>query len=188
MMTGVLIGQKVEYRGALNMGKRSNFKRNPRDFYKTPKKAVLPLIAHLESNLSFAEPCAGDGQLTNYLLELGDNINLYFESDICPQNKRIHKQDALQITTPLKTDYIITNPPWDRKILHPMIEHFRQLSPTWLLFDADWLFTKQSIPYKRYCSKVVPVGRVSWLGNGVSGKDNCAWYLFDRHEADTIIF
>ena len=29
------------------MGKRSNFERNPRDFYPTPKEAVIPLLPHL---------------------------------------------------------------------------------------------------------------------------------------------
>lgn len=30
------------------MGKRSNFERNPRDFYRTPEAAVLPLIKQPE--------------------------------------------------------------------------------------------------------------------------------------------
>jgi hypothetical protein len=38
----------------------------------------------------------------------------------------------------------ITNPPWDRKVLHPLIEHLSSIAPTWLLFDADWMHTKQS--------------------------------------------
>ena len=49
------------------------------------------------------------------------------------------------LTNPLQmADMIITNPPWDTKILHPMIEHFRSQNTTWLLFDADWMHTKQS--------------------------------------------
>jgi hypothetical protein len=40
----------------------------------------------------------------------------------------------------------ITNPPWDRKILHRLIERFSAVGPTWLLFDADWMHTKQSAP------------------------------------------
>ena len=86
-------------------------------------------------------------------------------------------------------DHIITNPPWDRKILHPMIEHFASMRPTWLLFDADWMHTKQSTPYMDYCQKIVSVGRVKWIPDSkMTGKDNCAWYLFDQdptlaHEA-----
>ena len=55
-----------------------------------------------------------------------------------------------------------------------------QVCPTWLLFDADWMHTKQSAIYISYCVKVVSVGRVKWIeGSKSVGKDNCAWYLFD---------
>ena len=51
------------------MGKRSTgFERRPRDFYSTPPKAVAPLLPHLVPNTRFAEPCAGDGQLIDYLV------------------------------------------------------------------------------------------------------------------------
>jgi hypothetical protein len=69
--------------------------------------------------------------------------------------------------------FIITNPPWDRTILHEMIPHFTSMRPTWLLFDADWLFTLQS--------EVVAVGRVKWIPDSKSqGKDNASWYYFDQ--------
>ena len=58
-----------------------------------------------------------------------------------------------------------------------MIEHFKSLKPTWLLFDADWMHTRQSREYIKYCSMIVSVGRIKWFGN-MTGKDNCAWYLF----------
>jgi len=45
------------------MGKRSSFKRVERDFYPTPREAVLPLLLHLEYGTAFSEPCAGDGAL-----------------------------------------------------------------------------------------------------------------------------
>jgi hypothetical protein len=105
----------------------------------------------------------------------------------------MQKMDALNVTLEAVNvsgaDYIITNPPWDRKILHPMIEHFSSMRPTWLLFDADWMHTKQSTPYMDYCQKIVPVGRVKWIPDSkMTGKDNAAWYLFDQdptlaHEA-----
>ena len=87
----------------------------------------------------------------------------------------------------IEADYIITNPPWDRKILHPMIEFFSPKRPTWLLFDADWMHTKQSVPYMTMCSKIVSVGRIKWFGN-MTGKDNCAWYLFDKEVNNTIFY
>jgi hypothetical protein len=80
----------------------------------------------------------------------------------------------------MEAEFIITNPPWNRKILHPMIDFFTSKRvKTWLLFDADWMHTKQSIPYMSMCEKIVSVGRIKWFGN-MTGKDNCAWYLFDK--------
>ena len=167
------------------MGKRSNFERVERDFYPTPMAAVVPLIRHLPDNCLFWEPCAGDGALINNLEAQG--VECFFASDIHPQGcwmgSKIDKLDALWVTEPLiaECNYIITNPPWDRKILHPMIEHFSAMKPTWLLFDADWVHTKQSAPYVKYLRKIVSVGRVKWIPDSkMTGKDNCAWHLFDQ--------
>ena len=160
------------------MGKRSYFERKPRDFYPTPIEAVKPLIPHMPRKFTFAEPCAGDGALCRHLEHYGGVC--MWASDIDPQLEGIHKNDYSEIgyNELIESEYIITNPPWDRAILHPMIEHLSKQKPTWLLFDADWMHTKQSIPYLRYLHKIVSVGRIKWFGN-TTGKDNCAWYLFD---------
>ena len=169
------------------MGKRSNFERKPRDFYETPIEAVLPLIPHLGYDFTFVEPCAGAGVLIDHLEMNGGECN--FASDIVPQRGDVFLRDYRQIYPDniLKTDYIITNPPWNRILLHPMIEHFSSLCPTWLLFDADWIHTKQSVPYISRLHKIVSVGRVRWFGN-TTGKDNCAWYLFCKKPAKEIKF
>ena len=160
------------------MGKRSDFERKPRDFYPTPFVAVEPLIEHLPRKFAFSEPCAGDGQLCRHLEYFGGVC--MWASDIEPQLAGIAKNDFSEIGDfeILESEFIITNPPWDRKILHSMIEHFAPQRPTWLLFDADWVHTKQSIPYIKYLHKIVSVGRIKWFGN-MTGKDNCAWHLFD---------
>lgn len=49
------------------MGKRSNFKREQFDFYPTPLSAVIPLLPHLPKEVSFCEPCAGEGHLIWHL-------------------------------------------------------------------------------------------------------------------------
>jgi hypothetical protein len=164
------------------MGKRSSFERVERDFYPTPLSAVIPLFPFLIQGTRFAEPCAGNGALTQHLISAGHTP--YWQSDIHPMQKDIHTANALELTNPLAwADCIITNPPWDRKILHPMITHFRTLNKTWLLFDSDWAFTKQSIHFMPYCSKIVAVGRVKWIeGSKSTGKDNCSWYCFEKQE------
>ena len=167
------------------MGKRSDFERKPRDFYPTPMEAVEPLLEHLPEDFPFTEPCAGNGALIEHLETKGICM---WASDIEPQAEGIHKCDYSDVGFDVGfVDYVVTNPPWDRKILHPMIEYFAPRIQTWLLFDADWMHTKQSAPYMKMCSKIVSVGRIKWFGN-MTGKDNCAWYLFDRKVNNTIFY
>ena len=168
------------------MGKRSDFERKPRDFYPTPIEALKPLLEHLPVDFLSAEPCAGNGALLEHLETKGICM---WASDIEPQADGIHKNDYSEIgyNELVESEYVITNPPWDRKILHPMIQYFAPRIRTWLLFDADWMHTKQSVPYMKMCSKIVSIGRIKWFGN-MTGKDNCAWYLFDREVNNTIFY
>ena len=162
------------------MGKRSDFERVPRDFYPTPAAAVLPLIPHLRGVRTFAEPCAGNGDLVRHLEVYG--LRCVYQGDIAAG------QDALTLDSYGGADAIITNPPWTRKLLHPLIEHFQRIAPVWLLLDSDWAGTKQAVPYLTSCSDILPVGRQIWIpGTSMHGKDNAAWYRFDvRHTAGPI--
>lgn len=177
------------------MGKRSDYKRKERDFYPTPLKAVEPLLPHLYSKgVDYSEPCAGDGALIKHLGEHGHTcVNAY---DIEPQNTGILKRDALSLDASDFTgsDYIITNPPWDRPLMHAMIEHFRQIKPTWVLFDSNWINTTQNkvrtvhdgvdaVYLRQYCHKVVSIGRVKWIENSKNtGMEDASWYLFDKEK------
>lgn len=166
------------------MSKRAygKFQRRKQDAYDTPPEAVKPLLRHLPGEFSYVEPCAGSGALLDALPGFCGAA-----WDIVPRDERVKKFDAMSpYWVGTFSDYIITNPPWTRQILHPMIERFSKIAPTWLLFDADWMHTKQAAPYRHLCAKVVSVGRVSWMQNGTSGLDNCAWYLFDeKHQGAT---
>lgn len=157
------------------MGKRSNFERVARDFYPTPYEAVISLLPHLDAGTRFDEPCAGDGALIAHLERHGHYCA--GASDIEPRCDA-DAMDALTLRDCVG-DFFITNPPWDRKILHPLIAHLSAIAPTWLLFDADWMHTVQSSEFMSSCRRIVSVGRVKWIpGSTMTGKDNCAWYLF----------
>ena len=167
------------------MGKRSDFERRPRDFYPTPAEAVAPLLAHLSPGTRFAEPCAGDGALVDHLTAAGHIC--VWESDIEPR-RSMFEADALSLNY-VSQDCIITNPPWDRKVLHPLIVHLSAQAPTWLLFDADWIHTRQAAPFLPLLRKIVSVGRVKWIADSpFTGKDNCAWHLFDAKADAPAIF
>lgn len=159
------------------MGKRSNFERREKDYYPTPMAAILPLLPHLKSRTRFVEPCCGDGALIRHLETHGHICESF--SDIEPKMDA-PILDALTINECLG-DCFITNPPWDRKILHPLIEKLSSIKTTILLFDADWMHTKQSVPYMKYCHKIISIGRVKWIENSsMTGKDNCCFYFFDQ--------
>jgi hypothetical protein len=179
------------------IGKRSEFERVPRDYYPTPLLAVEPLINHLPLSFNYIEPCAGDGRLIEHITGLTDGFGrCVCASDVIPRYSDTNKQkiytiDALSLRLTLSSDVnmCITNPPWDRKFLHPFIWHMLAQTPTWLLFDADWMHTKQSSVLMTYCTKVVSVGRVKWIeGSKNTGKDNCCWYLFDKDKVEATKF
>lgn len=172
------------------MGKHSNFERKPRDYYPTPIDAVKPLISHLPEKFHFAEPCAGDGRLVEHIKKLTDNKAIpTLLSDIEPQKNNILKEDVFDVKIPETTDFIITNPPWKRTLLHPLIEHLRVQKPTWLLFDANWMFTKQARDYLPYCEKIVTIGRVKWIEDSkMTGKDDSCWYLFANKTVEHTLF
>ena len=160
------------------MTKRNSgaFVRRRQDNYPTPKKALPPLFLQLLrlDGPNFVEPCCGEGKLIKHLTEEGFYCNMH--GDIR------YGFDAMQLT-PLDVAHscIVTNPPWTREILHPMIEHFILLKrPVWLLMDADWAHTKQaSAMIGIWCTHIVSVGRVRWMeGTKMDGFDNAAWYRF----------
>ncbi len=98
------------------MGKRSDFERIGKDFYRTiDTNAVKHLLPHLKYGTKFAEVCAGDGILTDQLVAT-NFLKCTAEYDLYPISDRIQERDALTIVKgDLKgADYIITNPPWSR--------------------------------------------------------------------------
>ena len=162
------------------MGRRSNFLRIDKDAYDTPPEAVLPLLPYLHPGTRFIEPCGGKGALTAAVQAHGHQC--VYTCDIAPRASGIIQRDALDLVgrDVLAADMIITNPPWTRECLHPLIDHFRQLRPT-------WAHTQQAGPLLRFCSRFVTVGRVKWIpGTLMTGKDDAAWFRFEAFETQTV--
>ncbi|MEW2911432.1 class I SAM-dependent methyltransferase [Leisingera sp. JC11] len=174
------------------MGKRSNFKRRPQDKYRTfDMRAAAALAPHLRWGCRFWEPCAGAADLVRGLQSFG--AECVVATDISPECEGVYRLDALAATAAdvdaTGVTDIITNPVWSRALLHAMIMHFSAMRPTWLLFDADWMHTRQAAPYLPHLRKIVSVGRLIWIeGTNQTGKDNCAWYLFDQRGTGPIEF
>ena len=166
------------------MGKYSNFNRRPRDQYDTPAGIVPPV----KQRMRFVEPCVGWGQLVESLTMEGHECTLAF--DIEPERSlwKWGYGNALEMTEAhcAGATHICTNPVWAVPLLHEMIDHFRVLRPTWLLFYANWIFTKQARPLLEFCQEIHAVGRVSWMENGQAGKEDSSWYLFGEEPCETV--
>lgn len=172
------------------MTKRAHKKhpRRKRDHYGTPQEAAAPLFPFLAAGAVFYEPCAAEGLLVDHLTAAG--FRCAGASDIHPLRHDVGQLDALALTAAdiPPGAIIITNPPWDRVLLHQLILHLSSLAPTWLLFDADWMhLTGRTKPTRQWrecyarLRKVVSVGRVKWVfeGSKTAGFDNAAFYYFD---------
>lgn len=178
------------------MGKRSNFERVSHDLYDTPFEAVVPLSRFLHDVTAFIEPCAGHGMLIGHLEALGYSCALAL--DLVPAGDGIEQGDALNLDYHKIMDaglepiasHFITNPPWPAgrgrggEPTMSLIRHLSSLLPTWMLLSADFMHNAYASTVLTHCFKIVSVGRVKWMpGSEHVGKENCAWYLFDKEPA-----
>ena len=167
------------------MGKRSDFPRRKADQYYSPAWVINPLLPFLEAGTEFVEPCAGAGDLVRALQRRGMRCIMAY--DIDPGCLFIKQRDAL-VGDIEKCDCIITNSPWTRELLHPMIDRFMRHAPTWMLFDAGWMFSSyrgETQRLMRHCVRIVAVGRVKWFEDTKHvSMDDVAWYLFDINHTD----
>ncbi len=160
--------------------------RRKNDFYRTiDRRAVDALLPHVPAATVFAEPCAGAGDLIQLLESAGLVCDWALElepQDHCLRNRwPIGIGNALQLTRADlgRAAMFITNPPWDRGMLHPIIRHLATIAPIWCLFDTGWKASARAAPFGRLCSDIVPVGRLKWFaGSEHDSTDDCAWYRF----------
>lgn len=180
------------------MGKRSDFQRVAKDYYRTfDPKAGNAILPHIGENYTYAEPFCGRGDLIKQL-----KGKCEYASDIQPEHEfnetglTFHEKSYNMVTDAdlQGCDLVISNPPWSRPILHDSIEFFASKKPTWFLFDANWMFTKQSGYYlNKYCVKIVRIGRMQWIEDTsgkpkMQAKDDACWYFFipSKKEDDVI--
>lgn len=166
------------------MSKRSNFKKNPRDYYQTFDRragdALAPFIKDVET---FAEPFVGNGALVNQLQENHDKL-CFWKSDIEPQpdvsfglTSLVMDFSEVSSHDMRHCDVMITNPPFTKELFHEAIEHFTPMINCWWLNQADYIFNKGSSHIiDKYVTDVVTIGRLKWFKDtNQSSVDNFVW-------------
>jgi hypothetical protein len=167
------------------MSKRTpGLPQRPRGFWPTPREAVVPLIPYLPPRARYGEPCAGDGALIGHLRDLWPAGRCVWASDLEPQGPGIEAMAVADIEAADDVNLWITNVPWpvtggkgDPAL--SIIKHLIGIAPAWVLLPWDFAANGYFGRLIDQCSDIVPIGRVSWLGNGTPGKDNCCWMHFD---------
>lgn len=158
---------------------------NPKNWHPTPRAALEPLLPLLEPGTEFVEPCAGDGRLIEMLEEAGHRCIWAIDVEPRGGNPLIECADATRCATEGLT--IITNPPFERRLLDPLLAHWLGRSPLWLLLPADMICNIWTIPLTRRVDRIVPLGRVSWMDNGTGGFENYAWLHAGLEHVDLIV-
>jgi hypothetical protein len=169
--------------GALTRS-RSEHKPRPNDFYATPISAILPLLPFLNGVRTFAEPCAGAGDLMVALEAAG--LRCTYAGDVA------WGMDALATADYGGAEVIVTNPPFSlarQPLLRRMMAHFPRIAPTWLLLPADFACNIWFASFLPACTDLVPIGRVKWLPGTPSGSvENFAWFRFEAGSTSGPIF
>lgn len=166
----------------------SNFERRANDLYETEEWATLALLRHLDvSSQAVWEPAAGNHKIADVLREHGASV---VTSDIAEYDRRHDAMvDFLAPRFAYKNprhDMIITNPPYGRGNREAV--QFAKLAlercPGYvaLLLTAKFDFGKTRrvlfADNPRFMKKIALVDRISWAGNGETGTEDHAWYLW----------
>jgi hypothetical protein len=165
---------------------------NPQNYWPTPREAITPLgmssqfqVDMFTSANKFVEPCAGDGRLMDVLLAKG--LKCQTAIDINPRRGDIDVGDARTLAGLSAHVPVVTNPPWARKLLEPILTNLLGQSTLWLLLPLDYLSNQWTGFAVKHVNVIIPLGRVSWLDNGKGGMDNSAWFRFAINPQSVVV-
>lgn len=167
----------------------SNYARAENDLYQTEPWATEALLRHLPvAGLRVWEPAAGNHLMADVLRENGATV---MTSDIATYDRQ---HDAIFDFLKLRQHYepgidaIITNPPYGRGNRDAVL--FAELAlercDGWvaLLLTAKFDFGKTRTHLfrdnTRFHAKIALLDRISWAGNGETGTEDHAWYVWGR--------
>lgn len=159
-----------------------------RGFWPTPYAGVPALMQHLPKVFTYCEPCVGRGDLIKHMSHFRKGAILTQAYDTHPLIDDVRLLDTRYLTaddttSPIhgEADFIITNPPWIKEMMEPMLLRWPQLKPTWVLVNATFLHTLWGARIMPYCHKIVSIGRIQWIpGSKGTGLVDACWLLLDK--------
>lgn len=157
-----------------------NFDRSPADFYRTPARAIPPLMQRLLSSVRYVEPAAGDGTLIDLLSGYGNVCEAAF--DVEPRRGDIRQRNALDLTRgDIGTaTMFIGNLPWSWPLFPNLIRHLTSLLPLWTLAPARFAHAARSAALMDMCSDIVALPRLKWFPDSkTQGTQDSVWLHFD---------
>lgn len=166
----------------------SNYARAANDLYQTEPWATEAFLRHFPvAGMNVLEPAAGNHLMADVLRESGAKV---FTSDIATYD-RTH--DAVfDFLTGFHAgpasffDAIITNPPYGRgnrdavKFTQLALDRCDGLVAMLLTAKFDFGKTRRHLfaDNLRFWAKIALVDRISWAGNGETGTEDHAWYIW----------
>lgn len=148
---------------------------------------ILRIKQNSHLNISYGEPCFGEGALTRILTRhlkglafCGHASDLHPER--APEGLNVRKLDARTLTRSdleRHVDLWITNTPWQRTHLHPIIDNLTKVAPLWCILPAEFAHRRRNYDYLRKCTHILPVGPVQFRPTKSGNGFFCyAWYRF----------
>lgn len=165
----------------------SNYARKENDLYQTEPWATEALLRHFPmSGIRCWEPAAGNHLIADVLRDAGATVRT---SDIVVYDRphdaifdflidRPHREPTIQA--------IITNPPYGKsnrdavRFARLALERCEGLVALLLTAKFDFGKTRSDLfaDNDRFWAKIALVDRISWAGNGETGTEDHAWYIW----------
>lgn len=167
----------------------SNYARAANDLYQTEPWATEALLRHFPvAGLLVWEPAAGNHLMADVLRENG--AKQVFTSDIATYDRdHDHTFDFLngfQAGPDSFFDAIITNPPYGKgnrdavRFAELALERCNGMVALLLTAKFDFGKTRRHLfqDNPRFMAKIALLDRISWAGNGETGTEDHAWYVW----------
>jgi len=164
----------------------SNYARAANDLYQTEPWATEALLRHFPiPGLKVWEPAAGNHLMADVLKGHGATVHT---SDIVTYD-RAHDSmgDFLSSDLPNRSvDAIITNPPYGKgnrdavRFAELALERCDYMVALLLTAKFDFGKTRRHLFQNspRFLAKIALLDRISWAGNGETGTEDHAWYVW----------